>query len=80
MATQIDTHLANIVGANISRARRFKGLTQQDVAGALATSTSRVSGWERGLHLPSRRQQQPLAELLFGGDVSALYRETEAAA
>lgn len=80
MATHATNHLSKVVGANIATARERKGITQLQLAAELSTSTSRVSGWERGLHMPSRRQQPALAEVLFDGDIGALYRETEKAA
>lgn len=76
MATRTTTHpLAGIVGANIVAARERKGLTQHQLATVLATSISRVSSWENGRHLP--RNPQALADELFGGDVSAMYREPD---
>jgi DNA-binding transcriptional regulator YiaG len=80
MATQSDTHLATIIGANIAFGRQARKMTQQQLATELQTSISRVSGWERGKHLPHRKQHQLLAELLFDGDVSALYRDDSRAA
>jgi transcriptional regulator with XRE-family HTH domain len=75
MATHGAHHLAALVGANIANARKRAGLTQQEVAAALGTSISRVSGWERGEHLPGRSTQPGLADLLFSGDITAMYRE-----
>lgn len=75
MATHPDNHLATIVGSNVLAARKREGLTQQDVAHALGTSVSRVSGWERGEHMPSRSAQPPLARLLFDGDMTAMFRD-----
>lgn len=78
MATQVASNLSSLVGRNIAAAREAAGLTQQQLASELETSTSRVSGWERGIHLPSQKQQPAIAALLFGGDVSALFREAKA--
>jgi transcriptional regulator with XRE-family HTH domain len=83
MASHMANHLSSLVGANIAAARAAAGLTQQQLAAALDTSSSRVSGWERGVHLPSQKQQPAIADLLFGGDISALFAsdtETEGAA
>lgn len=77
MATPPNHDLAGLIGANISAARKRKGLTQQEVATAVQTSISRVSGWERGQHMPSRSKQPLLAELLFDGDVTAMFQAPE---
>jgi transcriptional regulator with XRE-family HTH domain len=77
MATQPNHHLAALVGTNIAAARERAGLTQQEVATAVKTSISRVSDWERGLHMPSRSVQPLLAELLFEGDVTAMFRQPD---
>lgn len=69
-----------LVGANIRAARETKRMSQQDVAAALGTSVSRVSGWERGRHLPKRSQHAPLAALLFDGDELAMFQSERVAA
>jgi transcriptional regulator with XRE-family HTH domain len=74
MATQTNNHLSRVVGVNIAAARARKGWTQQQLATALGTSISRVSGWERGEHLPQRSHQPAIADVLFGGDLNALFR------
>ena len=54
-------------------------MTQREVAIALDVPSLYVSRWERGQNVPGPLNQQKLAELLFDGDVSALYREKEPA-
>jgi transcriptional regulator with XRE-family HTH domain len=80
MATRPNTQLATIVGRNIAEAREAAGLTQHQLATKLETSISRVSGWETGQHLPQLRKQHQLAELLFGDDITAMFREKKIAA
>lgn len=80
MATQGTTHLATIAGANIRQARETADMTQHELATLLGTSVSRISGWERGLHLPGSRNRVGIADALFGGDESAIFREPERAA
>lgn len=74
MATRGTTSLPALAGANILKARLTKGMTQHEVATELGTSVSRVSGWENAKHLPQRKVRQPLADLLFEGDVSEMFR------
>ncbi len=78
MATQPTYQLKDIVGRNIVAARETQGLTQHELATALDTSVSRVSGWERGKHTP--RNLQAVADLLFDGDMAALLASPEVAA
>lgn len=73
MATQATPQIKEIVGRNIVAARERKGWTQLDLATALGTSISRVSGWETGKHLP--RNPQAVADHLLDGDVSSLFTE-----
>ena len=81
MATRASHHLPTVVGHHIATARRERGLTQQQLATDLGTSISRVSSWENGRHLPGQRHRITLADQLFDGDVTAMFREpdTEAA-
>ena len=71
MATHRTTHLKTVVGRNIVDAREKKGWTQLDLATALGTSISRVSGWENGKHLP--RNPQAVADHLLDGEVGRLF-------
>lgn len=75
MATQTTTQIKTVVGSNIATARADKGMTQHELASALDTSISRVSGWERGKNMP--RNPQAVADVLFDGDLLALFREPE---
>jgi len=77
MASHVANTLPDLVGRNIAAARETAGLTQHQLATELGTSTSRVSGWERGAHLPSRKQQPAIAALLFDGDETAIFRDSE---
>lgn len=72
MATRRNTQTKTTVGCNIVAARDRLNLTQHELASALNTSISRVSGWERGEHMP--RNLQAVADELFGGDITALFR------
>lgn len=75
MTRQADRQTAPTVGLNLRAARDELELTQRQVAEAVGVTPADVSRWERGKVEPSARFRFPLAELLFDGDVSALYRE-----
>lgn len=68
-----------MVGGNIRTARIAKGWSQHQLATQVETSISRVSGWERGEHLPSPTTQLKLVAELFDGDKMAMFREEVAA-
>lgn len=74
MATQETTHIKQVVSANIARARHEAGLTQQQLATRLGTSTSRISGWEQGHHLPGGKHRAGLADALFESSEAAMFR------
>jgi transcriptional regulator with XRE-family HTH domain len=78
MARQGARHLPTIIGQNIRQARGER--TQRDVAQAIGVPDVYISRWERGLHPPSDEHRQALANELFAGEISALYREQELAA
>jgi transcriptional regulator with XRE-family HTH domain len=77
VSTQATTQIALRVGANLREAREARGLTQQEVGVAIqATGGGRdVSRWENGHVEVGPKYRQALADLLFDGDLSALYRE-----
>ena len=54
-----------LVGANISRLRKQKGMTQMQLADAMGISFQAVSNWERGLSCPDVSKLADLSEL-FG--------------
>lgn len=76
MSRQPARQIATTIGANIKAARG--ATTQRELAIALDVPSVYVSRWERGAVRPDELNQQKLAEVLFAGDVSALYREKEA--
>jgi transcriptional regulator with XRE-family HTH domain len=78
MSRQPARQIALTIGSNIRAARG--DTTQRELAIALDVPSIYISRWERGQVVPDTANQQRLAELLFDGDVSALYRETAKAA
>ena len=59
------------LGERLRKARLARGMTQQDVAGALDITRQAVARWEAGANLPSTEKLLELAEL-FGVPVSEL--------
>lgn len=55
---------AKMTGQRISRLRKEKQLTQNDLAQTLHVSIAAVSKWERGLNFPDLTLLEPLAEAL----------------
>jgi len=52
------------VGARIAKARRTRGWTQKDLAGAMGVSWHTVVGWENGVRFPATRFLGTLANCL----------------
>lgn len=70
--------IAGIVGANISAARKSKGLTQHQLAVLLGTGDQMtISRWERGEHRPSDENLIRVARAL-NVDVAQLFMEKAA--
>lgn len=63
------------VAANLRRARLERDWTQRQVAAEVGVTPADVSRWESGRVEPGAKYRYALADLLFDGDVSALYRE-----
>lgn len=72
---RIVTGLAEF-GDRLRQLRERQGLTQEDLARALATNAGTVSRWERGLGNPQAAQLVQLAEAL-GATVDYLLRGTD---
>ena len=49
----------NILGENIARLRKEKGMTQEDLARELNISYQAVSKWENGVSFPVITRRQP---------------------
>jgi len=75
MSRQPARQIAATIGSNIKAARGET--TQRELAIALDVPSIYISRWERGRVKPDALNQQKLAEVLFEGDLSALYREPE---
>jgi len=63
-----------IVGANIDRGIKAKGLYGSDLAKILNVGEMEISRWRHGVHLPALKTQVKLARVLFDGDVNELYK------
>lgn len=49
----MEDELRRTVGASIAIARRRRGLSQRDLAGAVQAQPGQISDWERGRFLPA---------------------------
>ena len=74
MKTELERDLAKSVGAAISRMRTQKGMTQDEVAGALDIGPEAVSRMERGIVIPSLVRLVEFAEL-FGCPVESFFNK-----
>lgn len=73
--------MTTCMGKNLRTARRTRGWTQRQVGEAIGVTNRDVSRWESGKVEPGRRYRHLLADLLFDGDLSAMYaKPSEAAA
>lgn len=81
MPTHATHHVAQTVGRNIRAARITADLSQHELAqriGGKVTSRD-VSRWENGGVEPTKYRHM-LAEILFGGDLAAMYDDAQEAA
>lgn len=75
MTSPADRPVRLILAENIRSKRSEAELTQSALAALLGVESLAVSRWERGAAMPRLKHVAALAELFFGGDVSALYRD-----
>jgi transcriptional regulator with XRE-family HTH domain len=74
MQQQESRQMKLTLGANLRAAREAVHMTQRQVGEAVGATGSDVSRWETGRIEPGAMYRVALANLLFDGDVSALYR------
>lgn len=79
MPSPVGSPTKPLVAANLDRAIREAGKTNREIGDAVGATEHAVWRWRNGRTEPSGRYIAALAELLFGGDVSALYAAPEAA-
>lgn len=84
MQRQAPRQVAQITGTNIRAART---MTQRELAAEIndlvpdgKLTAGDVSRWETGLIEPGAKYRFALAQILFDGDLSAMYAEPEKAA
>lgn len=75
---------AQITGRNIATARGQRKLTQRELAAEIVSLVpdaklggADVSRWETGRIEPGPKYRFALAQILFDGDLSAMYAEPE---
>jgi transcriptional regulator with XRE-family HTH domain len=74
MTTHAKPNIALTVGVNLKAAREARRMTQKEVADAIGVTNRDVSRWENGGVEPGTKYRHALAQVLFDGDLSALYR------
>ena len=62
----------NVIGQNIAKWRRDKGLTQDQLAEQLSVSAQAVSKWENDVSMPDITMLPKLAEI-FGVTIDQLF-------
>lgn len=84
MQRQAHRQIAQTTGRNIRAAREEQGQTQRELAAAIEVlvpdaklTSADVSRWETGRIEPGPKYRFALADVLFGGDLSAMYAEPE---
>lgn len=75
MSTHATPHIADLTGANLRAARQARQMTQRQVADLVGVTNRDVSRWENGGVEPGPKYRRKLAEVLFDGDLSAMYAE-----
>lgn len=85
VSSQATSQVRGLIASNLDRAITDAGMTNREVAESIQTGVIRPTGeqvwkWRRGRHMPSTDALVALADLLFDGDVSALYAQEEQAA
>ena len=78
--SQGGSHLKHTVAANIDRGIRERGITNRAVGEAMGSTEHQVWRWRTGRHMPDLDNLAALANVLFGGDITELYADDEAAA
>lgn len=77
VATHATRHITATIGANVRRGRDAANLTQHELGLKVGVPGVQISKWERGEHRPSAHYEKLLADVLFEGEVAALYREPD---
>lgn len=74
-ASRHSSAIRTAIAANIRAARKAQGLRQRDLAALLDTDAMSVSRWERGIARPNAEYEAQLVDVLFDGDLVALYTD-----
>lgn len=69
--------LKQTIGANIDRAIRDSGLTNRQVGDRIGVAEGQVWRWRRGRVEPTGVHRIAVADVLFGGDLGAMYAEVD---
>lgn len=66
-----------LVAANLDRAIRERGWTNRQLGERIGSTEHQVWRWRHAKHMPSIESLVALAEVLFEGDLSALFVDAE---
>jgi transcriptional regulator with XRE-family HTH domain len=69
-----------LIAANLDRAIKEADKTNREIGESVGVTEHAVWRWRNGRTEPSSRYIAALADVLFEGDIAALYAPTEAAA
>lgn len=70
-----DLPVKQLVAMNVDRGIRLRGFTNREVAEKIGKTEHMVWRWRTGKHMPEKATLMALANLLFDGDFTELYRD-----
>ena len=65
MSVPIEADIDAKIGARLAEVRRWRGLTQRQLAKAVGVTITAIQNWERGRHAISAKHFGPLADALY---------------
>ncbi|HMF25312.1 MAG TPA: helix-turn-helix transcriptional regulator [Pseudolabrys sp.] len=65
MSVPIEADIDPEIGVRLAEIRRWRGLTQRQLAKAVGVTITAIQNWERGRHAISAKRLGPLADALY---------------
>jgi len=65
VSVPIEADIDAKIGARLAEVRRWRGLTQRQLAKAVGVTITAIQNWERGRHAISAKHFGPLADALY---------------